>query len=406
MVIGGGAAGFFSALSVRAHNTSARITLIEKSDKLLAKVRISGGGRCNVTHACPNPRRFATHYPRGGPFLRKAFAHFGQPETVAWFAERGVELKTEPDGRMFPITDDSATIADLLLNEAGSAGVEVRLHATARSVDRDADGRFRVGLGDGRSVLADRVIVTTGGHPKPAGYDWLARLGHRIQPPMPSLFTFNMPGASIRDLMGVVADPVQAHIVGTDLASSGPLLITHWGMSGPAILRLSAWGARILHDLGYQFTVRINWLGGTSEAQVRRELAERAETFSRKQAGNVQAFQFPRRLWAFLLSKAGIDTQRMWGELPRKERDRLIDVLTNDRYTVHGKTTFKEEFVTAGGVDLSEVDPNTMESRVVPGLYFAGEVLDVDGITGGFNFQAAWTTGYLAGRLSSTPKTQ
>ncbi len=397
-VIGGGAAGFFAALSAKTHHPSAEVVLYEKSTKPLGKVRISGGGRCNVTHACFNDRKLAAHYPRGERFLRKAFEIFSVRDTVEWFAQRGVQMKTEPDGRMFPTTDRSSTIIECLTSEAERLGVRVYMGTGVVAMKRSEAG-FALELTNGRAEHADRVIVTSGGHPKPEGYDWLRDLGHSIVAPVPSLFTFNMPDEPVRELMGVVVDPVRVRIIGTDLESVGPLLITHWGMSGPAILRLSAWGARMVHEMGYRFTIQVNWLRGLSENVVRQRFTEEEETIRRKQADNANIFKLPNRLWTFLLLKAGIVPEDPWGDLKKKERNRLIDLLTNDRYTVQGKTTFKEEFVTAGGISLEEIDPLTLHSTKIPGLYFAGEVLDIDGITGGFNFQAAWTTGFITGRL-------
>jgi predicted Rossmann fold flavoprotein len=396
VVIGGGAAGFFAAIRAAEVDPNAKVTLLEKTDKLLAKVRISGGGRCNVTNACLEPSQLVKHYPRGGRFLKKPFTRFGSRETIAWFEKRGVQLKAEVDGRMFPTTNDSRSIIECLTQEALRLGVSIRTGSAVRAIHRNAAG-LALELGDGKQMQADGIIVTTGGHPKSDGYTWLASLGHTIVPPVPSLFTFNMPDEAIRDLMGVVVSPARVRIVGTDLENTGPLLITHWGMSGPAILKLSAWGARAVHAMGYSFTLQVNWLGGTSEHAVREQLINDADAIARKNAINADPFGLPKRLWAFLLNKSGIEAERPWGELPHRDRNRLIDLLTNDRYAVNGKTTFKEEFVTAGGVDLAEVDPTTMESRLVPGLHFAGEVLDIDGVTGGFNFQAAWTTGFLAG---------
>ena len=406
VVIGGGAAGFFAALSAKAHRPGARVVLLEKSDKLLSKVRISGGGRCNVCPACFEPRRLATNYPRGERFLRKSFTLFSARDTVEWFNTRGVALKAEEDGRMFPVSNDSSTIVDALLDEAEALGVDVRTRAAVAGCVPMAGGGFRVRLAGGQELAADRVIITTGGHTKPQAYEWISALGHPIVPPVPSLFTFNMPNEPIRALMGVVADPVRLRVIGTDLESYGPLLITHWGMSGPAVLRISAWGARILEAMAYQATVQVNWLGGLNEDAVRDQLAVRHAELGRKQAGNANPFALPRRLWVHLLQKANIDPQLSWSELSRRERNRLIDLLTNDRYSLQGKTTFKEEFVTAGGVDLEGVDPVTLESRMVPGLHFAGEVLDIDGITGGFNFEAAWTTGVLAGRHEAASRTK
>lgn len=396
IVIGGGAAGFFAAISAKQHIPSADVLLLEKSNKLLAKVRVSGGGRCNVTHDQPNIRKLSTHYPRGERFLRKAFEHFSVKDTIAWFVQSGVQLKTEADGRMFPVSDDSGTIIRCLMDEAEERGVRIALQSGVGAIERASNG-FKLRMESGGELQADRVIVTTGGHPKAEGYTWLKHLGHTIVQPVPSLFTFNMPGEAIRSLMGVVADPVRARIIGTKLESTGPLLITHWGMSGPAVLRLSAWGARVVQGMGYRFTLQLHWLGGMGEEDVHKAMAQ--EDHRRKQTQNANPFPLPRRLWEFLLNKAEIPLEKTWGDVGKKDRNRLVDLLTNDRYAVSGKTTFKEEFVTAGGVALEEVDPLTLQSQKVPGLYFAGEVLDIDGITGGFNFQAAWTTGFLAGKL-------
>lgn len=395
-VIGGGAAGFFAALSAAEHHPEARITLYEKSNKLLSKVRISGGGRCNVTHDCTEIRKLAKHYPRGEAFLRKAFGLFSVKDSIAWFTERGVELKVEPDGRMFPTTDDSATIANALLRSASALGVRVDLGSAVSRIDVRGD-RFALTI-NAQEVHADRVIITTGGHPQAGAYAWLQAVGHTIVPPVPSLFTFNIPDDPIRELMGV-ATPARVRIAGTKLESLGPVLITHWGLSGPAILRLSAWGARILNEMRYTFTAQVNWVEGRSEDELRMLFSERAGDLDRKLAQNADPLHLPKRFWLHQLAKAGIPADRPWGTVAKKERNRLIDLLTNDRFQVVGKTTFKEEFVTAGGVSLDEVDPLTMQSRKCPGLYFAGEVLDIDGITGGFNFQAAWTTGHIAGRF-------
>ncbi len=398
-VIGGGAAGFFAAISVKHHHPTASVSLYEKSDKLLSKVRISGGGRCNVTHNCIEPRKLAKNYPRGEQFLRRSFDQFAVRETIQWFLERDVQLKTESDGRMFPVSDASSTIIDALLHEAQRSGVRVVQRSGVKGIEPTADGKFVLSIGT-EQVEADRVIITTGGHPQASSYAWLTDLGHTIIPPVPSLFTFNMPAEPLTDLMGVVV-PARVRIVGTDLESTGPVLITHWGLSGPAILRLSAWGARALHSTGYAFTAQVNWLEGKSEDHVRHVFVEKADLLARKQADNADPFRLPKRFWAYLLNKAAIPLDQQWGSIGKKDRNRLIDLLTNDRYAVSGKTTFKEEFVTAGGVSLDDVDPLTMHSRKVPGIYFAGEVLDIDGITGGFNFQAAWTTGFLAGKLEA-----
>lgn len=392
-VVGGGAAGYFAALSAAQHHPAARVVLLEKSNKVLAKVKVSGGGRCNVTHDSPNLRHLLAHYPRGAAFLKKAFAVFDHRSTVRWFAERGVELKAEDDGRMFPVTDSSDTIVRALQAAAERAGVAVRMQQPVRELARIGTG-FEVA-----GVRADRVIWATGGSPTAAGFNALVALGHAIEPPVPSLFTFNLPGDRITALMGVVVQEAVVRIQGTSLTSAGPVLVTHWGLSGPAVLKLSAWGARELAARGYDFKVQVNWIGGSNAEEAAARLEEALPGIRRKQLGNACPWGLPKQFWLHLLAQAGIDPAIPWMELGKKPRNRLVDALLNDVHAVRGKTTFKEEFVTCGGIPLSEVDPRTMGSRLVPGLHFAGEVLDIDGVTGGFNFQAAWTTGFIAGRL-------
>ncbi len=398
-VIGGGAAGFFSAISVKHHHPDASVTIYERSNKVLSKVKVSGGGRCNVTHHCFKVGELVKFYPRGEKPLRKAFGIFSPTDTVAWFNERGVELKTEEDGRMFPITDDSQTIIDTLMGEVQQLGIGVKLQSSIKRL-KPTDSGWLLGFKGGETKEVDKVIVATGGSPRTEGFDWLRDLGHAIEEPVPSLFTFNMPNEPIKDLMGVVAEPVSAKVMGTKLSSEGPLLITHWGMSGPAILKLSAFGARILHDLDYSFKVLINWTGNLSEQDIRAELKKVVESAPKKKIRNVNPFGLPSRLWDFLISKIEIDDTMIWMNMGKKNINRLVHVLTNDDYQVEGKTTFKEEFVTCGGVSLSDIDIKAMKSKVQPNLYFAGEVMDVDGVTGGFNFQAAWTSGFIAGKLS------
>lgn len=397
-VIGGGAAGSFAAIAARAHHPKARISILEKSDKVLAKVRISGGGRCNVTHDQPLAKRFAQHYPRGERFLRKVFEQFAMPQTVAWFAAHGVPLKTEADGRMFPVTDDSATIVDRLLASCTEGEVDIVRHARVIGMQR-VGVRYRLQLAHGAEQVHDKVIVAAGGHPTAPAYAWLERLGHTVVPPVPSLFTFNLE-QPMKELMGVVAPHARVRIEGTGLEAEGSVLITHWGLSGPAVLRLSAWGARELNARDYRYVVRVNWTG-TNEAEVRLRMIQESALHGGRTLANASPFELPRRLWSHLLERVGIDAGRPLSSLGRKDRDRLIDLLVNDRHAAAGKTTFKEEFVTAGGISLNEVDPVTMESRVLPGVHFAGEVLDIDGITGGFNFQAAWSTGWIAGRSAA-----
>ncbi|MTI86805.1 MAG: NAD(P)/FAD-dependent oxidoreductase [Balneolaceae bacterium] len=397
-VIGGGAAGFFSALSASRHHPNAKVTIYEKSNKLLSKVKVSGGGRCNVTHHCFRISELVKFYPRGEKPLKKAFGVFSPKDTVNWFESRGVVLKTEEDGRMFPVSNTSQTVIDCLMGEAGRQGVGIKTKLNVQSIT-PLEERFRLAFRGGESRTVDKVIVATGGSPRAKGLAWLKSLGHDIAEPVPSLFTFNMPNESIKKLMGVVANPASVKIMGSKLSSSGPLLITHWGMSGPAILKLSAFGARDLHEVNYNFKVLVNWTGEKPEQEIRTILKEVIADHPKKKISNVNPFELPGRLWDFLLDKLELGEHMIWQNMGKKNINRLVHLLTNDEYQVEGKTTFKEEFVTCGGISLRDVDIKTMQSRKVPGLYFAGEVLDIDGVTGGFNFQAAWTTGFIAGQL-------
>ncbi|MCB0790840.1 MAG: NAD(P)/FAD-dependent oxidoreductase [Flavobacteriales bacterium] len=400
VVIGGGAAGYFAAIHARCTDPAHDVLLLERTRKPLAKVRISGGGRCNVTHSCWDIRRLAENYPRGERFLRNAFGRFAVADTVAWFKENGVLLKTGPDGRMFPTTDRSETIVQALQNAAQRAGVKIHIGEPVEELQVARTFEVRTPY---RSLLADRVIIATGGSPKPEGFDWLTRSGIAVVPPVPSLFTLNMPGDPIVALKGVTVDPVRLVLAGTRIEATGPLLITHWGFSGPAALRLSAWGARTMHEMGYDATVRVDWTGGRTVRAVH-EVLERAHGPSPdKELHNRPVFGLPSRLWSHLLERAGVRPDKRCGDLGKHDRHRITEVLINDRRSMRGKTTFKEEFVTAGGVDLKDIDPQTMMSRTFPGLHFAGEVLDIDGITGGFNFQAAWTTGAIAGHAVVRP---
>lgn len=397
-VIGGGAAGFFAAISCKTHHPNAKVTLYEKTGKFLAKVKVSGGGRCNVTNACTGNTQFARNYPRGERFIKNAFRIFDAEDTIDWFESRKVALIAEEDKRIFPKTNDSQTIIDCLLQEADRLGIVMETHSPVDGIEKIA-GKFRLSIKGKTPVAADKVMITTGGSPKPESLLWLERLGHTIVPPVPSLFTFNMPQEPIRALMGVVIDPVTVKVQSTKLISEGPLLITHWGMSGPAILKLSAWGARELHQRNYQFKVQINWLGSLKENELREKFSDMFTDIKKRKTGNRNPLRLPARLWNYVLEKVNINPELTWAELSKKSLNKLVNTLLNDEYEVSGKTTFKEEFVTCGGVTLNDIKKNTMESKPCPGLYFAGEVLDIDGITGGFNFQAAWTTGFIAGRL-------
>lgn len=397
-IIGGGAAGFFAAASVKEHHPEAQVTLLEKSSKLLAKVKISGGGRCNVTHDCLKPYELVKSYPRGSKPLRKVFDQFAVNDTLAWFENRGVRIKREIDGRMFPVTDDSQTIINALMEDVKQKGVQILLKQSVEQIKVEETLSLKI---NGNWQEFSHVIIATGGSPKQTGFDWLASLGHEIVPPVPSLFTFNMPNEPIKELMGLSVPKAQVKVLGTKLVQDGPLLITHWGMSGPAILKTSAWGARILAEKNYDFTIQVNWLGEQTEATLRSFISDHIQAFGKRMVKNKNPFVLPERLWLYFVEKIGLSEEKPWSELSKKDKNRLINLLLNDQYEVKGKTTFKEEFVTCGGVSLSSVDMKTMQSKEVPNLYFAGEVLDIDGVTGGFNFQAAWSTGFVAGKLSN-----
>ena len=399
VVVGGGAAGFFAAITCKESNPAAQVTILEGAGQPLAKVRISGGGRCNVTHDQPDPALLVRHYPRGGRALRGPFTKFGPRQTVEWFERRGVTLKTEADGRMFPTTDDSSTIIECLTGAARAAGVELRTRAPVTAVEHgEAGGRlgFRVQLRDGSAVAADRVLLATGG--APAGYRWVQALGHSVEPPVPSLFTFNVDDTRLEGLAGVSVQHARVRVEGAKEAHEGPLLITHWGLSGPAVLRASAWDARILHDRGYKAVMTLDWRPDLNEVQVRARLQRAKEADARKSVLAAGPFELPQRLWRSLAMHAGAVEGTRWADASKALLAALAQEVHGGRYEITGKGVFKEEFVTCGGVRLKEVDFATMESRVRPGLHLAGEILDIDGITGGFNFQSAWTTGWLAGR--------
>ena len=395
VVIGGGAAGFFCAVNAARLHPALEVIIAEKGSRVLNKVRVSGGGRCNVTHACFERADMIKKYPRGTHFVKKAFHQFFTTDTIEWFAARGVTLKTEPDGRMFPVTDSSQTIIDCLLKEANRYGVQLRMNRDVTTLDRSGD-RWNIQFANGELIEADYVCVACGGYPKASMFDWLKKTGHSIEEPVPSLFTFNMPGNPITKLMGVSVEKALVRITGTKLQEEGPLLITHWGMSGPAVLRLSAWGARVLNAGQYEFTAMVNWLPQHNEQSLRDLLGELRFELARQKMNNKNPFGLPQRLWEYLLEQSGIKDDIRWADLPAAGQNKLVKLLSAQEFAVKGKTTFKEEFVTAGGIRLQELDANTMMSRLAPGLFFAGEILDVDGVTGGFNFQHAWTSGWIA----------
>jgi hypothetical protein len=396
-VIGGGAAGFFSAFSSKEHHPDAEVFLYEKSDKILSKVKISGGGRCNVTHACFQPSSLSKFYPRGAKSLKKAFKLFQPRDTIKWFSDRDISLKIESDNRMFPISDNSQTIVDCFLRELQIKKIELIKNARILELIPNINGYYL--CFKNHKIHFDKVIIASGGSPKSGGFDWLKNLGHNIISPVPSLFTFNMPNESITKLMGLVVENATVRIQGTKLEYQGPLLITHWGMSGPVILKLSSWGARFLHERNYECNVQINWISIKSEKDVFHFFSEKFDSLKRKKIVNANPFSLPNRIWLYFLDKLQICPNSIWLDLSKKNLNRLINILLNDVYEVSGKTTFKDEFVTCGGVSMEDVQEKTMQSKVCPNIYFAGEVLNIDGITGGFNFQSAWTTGFIAGKL-------
>ena len=398
IVVGAGAAGYFGAITAAENNPTAKITLLEKNRTVLNKVRISGGGRCNVTHACFDNKQLSKFYPRGSAFLRNLFNQFNVTSTVKWFENQGVVLKKEADGRMFPETDSSETIATCLEQKAKKLGVQVITSAGVKRILLEEKTVKAVELLSGEVLPTDTLLITTGGNPQKSGYEWLADLGHHIIEPVPSLFTFNVPNSLFSELSGVSVQKAIARIAGKKIQQEGALLVTHWGFSGPAILKLSAWGARELAEANYEFTALINWIPDVSEKEAREAFAMMKKTSPKKIIQSNALFTLPTRLWKKFCELSEIDENLRWIDISNKSMNKLIENLLNCSQKVQGKTTFKEEFVTCGGIDLAEINPQTMESKIVKNLFFAGEVLDIDAVTGGFNFQAAWTTGFVAGK--------
>jgi predicted Rossmann fold flavoprotein len=398
VVVGGGAAAFFGAIACAEANPQAQITILEGSAQLLSKVKISGGGRCNVTHACFDPSELVQYYPRGGKALRGAFSRFQPKDTVAWFRDRGVKLKTEADGRMFPITDSSETIIDALIQAAKTAGVRIQTHWMVMNLEKVGD-RFLLTSKTEETIDCDRVLLATGSHSM--GYRIAQRLGHSILQPVPSLFTFNVRDPRLQDLAGISVEKVEVQLQMPDqkaLVQTGPLLITHWGFSGPAILKLSAWGARVLYDARYRGELRINWVPELKQDQLREKLQQAKATYPKRAIANYAPINLPQRLWQRLVAAADLSPEIRWADCPKPGLNQLLRELQQGQYSIQGKGVFKEEFVTCGGVALKEINFKTMESRCCPGLFLAGELLDVDAVTGGFNFQNAWTTGWIAGQ--------
>lgn len=394
VIVGAGAAGFFGAIRCAECHPDDQVILLEKTRQPLAKVRISGGGRCNVTHACFEPNLLVRNYPRGSKELRGPFTRFQPKDTIQWFESRGVKLKVEEDGRMFPVTDSSETIIQCLQQAAKKAGVDIRLERGIERIQKKEEG-FLLTLTTEETLTCDRLLMATGSNSKV--YSLLQNLGHTCVPLVPSLFTFNVPDSPLLDLAGISVPEVHLKIPQVGLEQTGPLLITHWGFSGPAVLKLSAWGARLLHDLNYQTSFVINWLPAYAEESVRKILSDAKQSGSAKQVGSESPVDLPKQLWRRLVQVAGIDVELRWSSLSKKQMQDLLNSLRASKFNIQGKTTYKQEFVTCGGIDLAEVDFKTMESRVCPHLYFAGEILNIDGITGGFNFQNAWTTAWIAG---------
>lgn len=396
IVIGGGAAGFFTAVNAARLNPSLNVTILEKSREVLSKVRVSGGGRCNVTHHCFDPDLLSKAYPRGENVLRWSFEQFQASDTVEWFKQRGVELKTEDDGRMFPVTDSSEAIINCLMNEAEKHNVRVLTKTKVEAIEPLKNDGFRLKIHKSNPITCERLVVATGGYNRENAYSWLKDLGHSVNTPVPSLFTFNFRDKIFADLAGISVEHAKVSIINTRFSEVGPVLITHWGLSGPAVLKLSAWAARELHDKEYRYDVQINWLYPMTDEEIRNALKRLRDDQPRKQFKNQTEFPFSSRLWLRFIELASITPEKRWADLSNKEIHELTEQLVHATYNIQGKTTYKEEFVTCGGIPLNEVNPDTLESNKVPGLHFVGEVLDIDGITGGFNFQAAWTNGWLA----------
>jgi predicted Rossmann fold flavoprotein len=399
-VIGGGAAGFFAALSAKYHHPEVAVSIFEKTSKVLSKVKVSGGGRCNVTNATTDIPTLCKAYPRGGKQLRNLFYRFNTTDTQAWFERRGVALKTEADGRVFPVSNESQSIIDCLLNEAENLGIGIVYQAAVANLKKIDDSWSLSFLKEEKELQFDIVIIATGGSPKLEGFRWLETLEHTVVPPLPSLFTFNMPKDPITELMGVTVDHAKVKIKDQNIETDGPLLITHWGMSGPAILKASAFGAPALAECQYNFEIQVNWLGERNTESLFNQLHSCAIEHPQKAVSKQKAFPLPQRLWQYLVKKKEIPADMKWIDLGKKKGRQLVELLANDTYVISGKTTFKEEFVTCGGIALNSVDLKTMQSKSQKGLYFAGEVLNIDAITGGYNFQAAWSTGFIAGQLN------
>ncbi|MBE7441998.1 MAG: NAD(P)/FAD-dependent oxidoreductase [Flavobacteriales bacterium] len=395
IIVGGGAAGVFSAINTAKNNQHLNIAILEKTTQLLSKVKVSGGGRCNVTHACFEPKELVKFYPRGSKELLGAFYQFQPTDTINWFKERNVELKTEIDGRMFPVTDNSQTIIDCFTNELTKYNIDIFYNTKVEHISKNHQ-EFEL-ITNQNSFKTTKLLITTGGFNKLEHYQFITQLGITIEPPTPSLFTFNLPNNPITELQGI-ATPAKVKLLGTKFEEQGALLITHWGMSGPVILKLSAWASKVLNEKNYEFDFMINWLLDKKDDDLNEIYQLNKQHYGSKKVINQFEFGLPKKLAAYLINKAGIGDDDKWADVSKKQLNKLTETLLRDTYHSSGKTTFKSEFVSCGGVKLNEINFKTMESKKIPNLYFAGEVLDVDALTGGFNFQAAWTTGWIAGQ--------
>ena len=394
IIVGGGAAGFFTAINIVEKNPKLKVAILERGAEVLQKVRISGGGRCNVTHAIFEPNELVKFYPRGEKELRGPFHQFCSGDTIEWFEQHGVELKIEADGRMFPVSNSSQTIIDCFLKATQKLGISVLTGQSVQSIfnlEVSGENLWKIET-QTENYLSEKLILATGSNPKV--WEMLQIFGHAVVSPVPSLFTFNIKDSRIKELPGVAAQ-VTVKVKDTKLTSTGPLLITHWGMSGPAILKLSAWGARILHDKNYQFTIFVNWLNDEDTADVEKKLKELKQEHAKKSVSKKSPFEITNRLWESLVLASGIEVETKWADLSKTQLQNLANQLTNATFQVNGKSTFKVEFVTAGGIDLKEINFKTMESKLHKNLYFAGEIVNIDAITGGFNFQNAWTSGFI-----------
>jgi hypothetical protein len=398
VVVGGGAAGIFGAIQAATLKPGLSVMILEKSNKLLAKVKISGGGRCNVTHHCYDPVLLSHHYPRGEKSLRNQFKFFQAEDTVQWFKSKGVALKVENDGRMFPQSDSSQTIIDCFLQEVHRLKIKIEMEAGVTRIEKNEENLFTITTRDNTEYRAQKILIATGGNPGLSHYNLAASLGHPIVPPIPSLFTFNDSQKHFTDLMGVAVPNALVRIATTKFSQQGPVLITHWGLSGPAVIKLSAWAAEHLHQVNYHFTALVSWVGDVSEDTMREELKNNKQTRGKAKVFGNPLHEIPQRLWQKLCTLSEIDENKIWSEVPQKNLNKLMEFLIRCPFEIKGKTTFKEEFVTCGGVDLKDINLANMESKKMKNIYFAGEVLHIDGETGGFNFQAAWTTAFLAAR--------